>query len=97
MVRVLLLTNEEKLVEKALADHDVSEIHLAMDETVPNRHMIKRLGLHRYALVGANADKDLFDVVLPTTPAKKGKKSKKALAEIGAVVDESTKESEKVL
>lgn len=94
MVRVLLTENEAEIAEKAVLEYGKRNVYLAMDETVANRRIIKALGLDRYALVGADADKSLYDVVLPLSPAKKkSKPSKKALAkEVEAVVDESTKE-----
>lgn len=92
MVRVLLLNTDEEIVTKAIAEYQLRDIYLAMDETVENRRIIKALGLDRYALVGASPDKSLFDVIMPT-PTKKKSKSKKTLdKEVEAVVDESTKE-----
>lgn len=92
MSRVLLLNADPELVEKALAEHHVNRVFVALDETVDNRHMAKRLGLGRYALVGAEADKSKYDIVLPA-PAPKKSKSKKALEkEVEAVADESTEE-----
>lgn len=92
MSRVLLLNAEPELVEKALAEHHVNKVFVALDETVENRHMAKRLGLGRYALVGADANPSAYDLVLPA-PAPKKSKSKKALEkEVEAVADESTDE-----
>ena len=92
MVRVLLLNSDEKLVAEAIAEYGMRDVYVAEEGT---RHDVKRLGLDRYAFVGADANRDLYDIVLPTNPSptKKRGKGKKALdAEVEAVVDESTEE-----
>ena len=91
MVRVLLLNSDEKLVAEAVAEYGMRDVYGAEEGT---RHDLKRLGLDRYAFVGADADRDLYDIVLPTNPSPtKKRKGKKALdKEVEAVADESTEE-----
>ena len=91
MVRVLLLNSDEKLVAEAVAEYGMRDVYVAESGT---RHDVKRLGLDRYAFVGADANRDLYDVVLPTNPTPmKKRKGKKALEkEVEAVADESTEE-----
>ena len=91
MVRVLLLNSDEKLVAEAVAEYGMRDVYVAEEGT---RHDLKRLGLDRYAFVGADAARDLYDIVLPTNPSPtKKRKGKKALdKEVEAVADESTEE-----
>ena len=91
MVRVLLLNSDEKLVAEAIAEYGMRDVYVAESGS---RHDAKQLGLDRYAFVGADADRDLYDVVLPTNPTPmKKRKGKKALdKEVEAVADESTEE-----
>jgi hypothetical protein len=100
MVRILLMSADENLVAGAIEKHGARNVFLAMDATVENRHLARRLGLGRYALVGANVDQSTYELFEKATTEKKKAKSswsKKAeeetLAEdIEAVVDESNEE-----
>tara|TARA_R100000231_G_scaffold45307_6_gene39141 strand:+ start:21132 stop:21416 length:285 start_codon:yes stop_codon:yes gene_type:complete len=91
MVRVLLLNSDEKLVAEALAEYGSRNVYVAENGS---RQDVKRLGLDRYAFVGADADRELYEIVLPTNPSPtKKRKGKKALdKEVEAVADESTDE-----
>ena len=82
MARVLLESMDEKLVAKAIEVHGKRDVYVAVDATVLSRMKALELGLDTHALVGKDADRDLYDECECVTPApaKKASKPKKVEA-----------------
>ena len=82
MARVLLTSMNEELVAKAIAHHGKRDVYVAVDVSVLSTMKALELGLDTHALVGKDANPELFDAcgcVAPAT-AKKAVKPKKVEA-----------------
>ena len=90
MVRVLLLNLDvAELIASSLEKHGVNNVFVALHESPSNRKAALAAGLGRYACVGPDADRSLYEV-LPAAAPKPKAKSKKAKVEV--VADEPTEE-----
>ena len=84
MVRVLLLNMDKECIDECIAKYGARDVYVAIDATVVNQQNAQLLGLDRYALVGVDVDRTLYELCdcckTQPAPAKKAAKPKKVEA-----------------